>query len=232
MIRIEHLTKRFRKRAALEDVTLEIEAATITGLLGPNGAGKSTLIGAIVGQVRPDAGDIYIQGVSIIADRRRALRGVGAVFEAPGFYEEFTGRENLACLASLSGPVDAREIDGAVEFVGLKDRIDEPACHYSRGMRLRLAIAQALIPRPSLVILDEPMEGLDPAGMRDARQLIQRVRSEWRATMLLSSHLLSEVEQLCDHLAILNGGRVAFTGAWQGDARKLEEKYMAAIDGA
>ena len=232
MIRIEHLTKRFRKRAALEDVSLEIETGTITGLLGPNGAGKSTLIGAMVGQVRPDAGDIHIHGVSVFADRRRALRGVGAVFEAPGFYAEFTGRENLACLASLSGPVKAKEIEDAVEFVGLNERIDEPARRYSRGMRMRLAIAQALIPRPSLVILDEPMEGLDPAGMRDTRELIQRVRREWNATVLLSSHLLSEVDQLCDHLAILNQGRVVFAGPWQGDARKLEEKYLAAIDGA
>jgi ABC-2 type transport system ATP-binding protein len=231
MIRIEHLTKRFRKRPALDDVTLEIPAGSITGLLGPNGAGKSTLIGTIVGQVRPDAGDVRIQGVSVVSHRCRALRGVGAVFEAPGFYEDFTARENLACLASLSGPVVRAEIENAAVFVGLSDRIDEPVRRFSRGMRLRLAIAQALIPRPALVVLDEPMEGLDPGGIRDARRLIQRVRGEWKATVLLSSHLLSEIDQLCDYLAILNHGRVVFSGPWKGDARLLEDTYLSAIDG-
>jgi ABC-2 type transport system ATP-binding protein len=232
MINVQNLSKRFRGRVALDDVSFAVEKGTITGLLGPNGAGKSTLIGTLLGQVRPTAGDVLIRGVSVHRQRTRALQRVGAVFEAPGFYPQFTGRQNLACLASLSGAVSDAEIEDAARFVGLRERIDDPARDYSRGMRLRLALAQALVPRPEVVLLDEPMEGLDPAGIRDARELIARIRAEFGATILFSSHLLKEVDQLCDRIVILNRGKVAFAGPWNGDARSLEAHYLAAIGSA
>jgi ABC-2 type transport system ATP-binding protein len=229
MIRIEHLTKSFRGRPAVDDVSLEIPAGTITGLLGPNGAGKSTLIGMMLGQMRPNHGEVFIRDVSVQRDRAKSLRGVGAVSEAPGFHEEFSGWDNLAFLASLSGVVSEAEIQTAVEFVGLGNRIRDRVRDYSRGMRLRLGLAQALVPQPEVILLDEPLEGLDPAGIRDARELILRVRTEWKTTVLFSSHLLAEVKRLCDAVAILNHGRMAFSGTCQRDGEKLEACYLAAV---
>jgi ABC-2 type transport system ATP-binding protein len=232
MIRLEHVTKSFRGRRALDDVTLEIRAGEICGLLGHNGAGKSTLIGVVLGQVFADAGEVSVRGVSVRRDRVRALRAVGATFESPAFYEHMSGWENLALLASFSGGATRAELSAAAEFAGLAPRIDEPVRRYSRGMRLRLALAQALLPRPEIVVLDEPMEGLDPLGIRDTRLLIRRLRDEWGATVLFSSHLLGEVEALCERVAILHEGCLVFDGDWRGDVAKpraLEECYLAAI---
>jgi ABC-2 type transport system ATP-binding protein len=216
MIRLEHLTKTLGGRQALDDVTLEVPAGEIFGLLGPNGAGKSTVFGLLLGQLHPTRGEAFIRGISVQKDRCRALQHVGAIFETPAFYDYLSGWDNLRNLAAFSRPVVRAEIEEAVKFVGLENRIHDPVRAYSLGMRQRLALAQALLPRPDVVLLDEPAQGLDPDGIQEMRRLILRLNRKQGVTVLLSSHHLSEVEQLCSGVAILNQGRLVFQGHWSG----------------
>lgn len=214
MIRLEHLSKTFKKRVALEDLSLEIRRGEIFGLLGHNGAGKSTTFGMLLGQIYPTAGEAFIRGVSVQRDRQRALHKVGAIFEEPAFHDYLSGWANLRILTSYSADLPDEELREAVRFTGLEERIHDPVWVYSHGMRQRLALAQALLPRPELILLDEPAEGLDPEGIYEMRQLIVRLNREQGMTVVLSSHLLAEVEQLCDRVAILNQGRLIFEGRW------------------
>jgi len=214
MIRIENLRKTFHGRPALEGVSFEVQRGEIFGLLGHNGAGKSTTFGILLGQVYPDSGEAFIDGVSVQRDRAKALAKIGAIFETPGFFDYMSGWSNLEILASYSGRVPRAELEEAVRIVGLTKRIQDPVKVYSHGMRQRLALAQALVPMPQAVLLDEPTEGLDPEGIHEMRELIQQLNRERGLTVLLSSHLLAEVQQLCDRVAILNQGKLVFTGRW------------------
>ena len=214
MIRLEHLSKTFKKRVALEDLSLEIRQGEIFGLLGHNGAGKSTTLGMLLGQIYPTSGEAFIRGVSVQQNRQKALDKVGAIFEEPAFHDYLSGWDNLRILTSYSGHLPDEELREAVRFTGLEKRIHDPVWVYSHGMRQRLALAQALLPRPDLILLDEPAEGLDPEGIYEMRKLIVRLNRERGMTVVLSSHLLAEVEQLCDRVAILNQGRLIFEGRW------------------
>lgn len=229
MIEAKHLRKAFGNRPAVDDVSLTVQKGTTTALLGPNGAGKSTIIGMMLGQVKPDSGEVFINGFPVQTNRRAALREIGATFEAPGFHGELTGMEILEFLSSLTAKVPAAELKAAADFVGLGGRIREKVRTYSRGMRLRLALAQALVPRPSVIILDEPMEGLDPAGIRDTRQIIRRMQMEFGATILLSSHLLREVSELCDHIAVVCRGKLVLSAPNSGTASELEKAYLSVV---
>jgi len=238
MIELKNLTKFFKGKPALRDFSLTVGRGEIFGLLGHNGAGKSTAFGIMLGQVFPSAGEAFIGGVSVQRERARALARVGAIFEAPAFYDYLSGWTNLEIFTSYSAIVPRREIEEAVEIVGLSARIRDKVSTYSHGMRQRLGLAQALLPAPELVLLDEPTEGLDPEGIHEIRGLIQRLNRERGLTVLFSSHLLSEVEQLCDHVAILNRGRKIFDGRWdalasEGARYRLEvddwEKTAAAV---
>jgi ABC-2 type transport system ATP-binding protein len=223
MIRLENLTKSFNGKPALHGLSLKIARGEIFGLLGHNGAGKSTTFGIMLGQVHPDQGEAFINDHSVQHARSKALGRVGAIFETPGFYDYLSGWKNLEILSSYSARVKRSEISEAVEIVGLTDRIRDPVRVYSHGMRQRLALAQALLPAPEVILLDEPTEGLDPEGIHEIRSLIQRLNHERGLTVLLSSHLLSEVEQLCNRIAILNQGKLVFVGKWtelQGDAHR------------
>lgn len=232
MIRFEHLGKTFRGRCALEDLTLEIPKGEIFGLLGHNGAGKSTTFGMLLGQVRPTKGEAFIRGVSVQRERGKALQGVGAIFETPGFYDYLSGWSNLRIFTSYTAKLGREEIAETVRFVGLEERIHDPVRVYSHGMRQRLALAQALLPRPELVLLDEPAEGLDPEGIHEMRHLILRLNRERGMTVLLSSHQLSEVEQLCNNGAILNQGRLIFKGRWSELARDTQRFRLQLDDWA
>ena len=215
MTRLETLSKSFAGRPALEPLTLEVPRGQVFGLLGHNGAGKSTTFGLILGQLRPTGGEAFVRGVSVQRERGRALRRVGAIFETPAFYDYLSGWRNLCMLTALSGHVPESEIEATVRYVGLEERIHALVRVYSHGMRQRLALAQALLPRPDLVLLDEPAEGLDPEGIKEMRELILRLNRERGMTVVLSSHLLSEVEQTCDRNAILNRGRLVFQGRYR-----------------
>ena len=210
------LTKRYGRRAVVDDLSLAVGRGDICGFLGQNGAGKSTTLRMIAGLVRPTAGEVFVLGHDVARRRSRALRRVGFIIESPAFYENFTGRANLRMLASLSGGATARRIDEVLEIVGLGRRGRDPVRVYSYGMRQRLGIAQALLPDPDLVVLDEPTNGLDPQGIREVRDLVRRLRDEFGLTVLLSSHLLSEVEQLCDRVAIIDQGRLLYQGPTGG----------------
>jgi ABC-2 type transport system ATP-binding protein len=166
----------------------------------------------MLGMVYPDAGEVRIGGVSVQSDRDRALRRVGAIFEAPVFYDYLSGWQNLRILAALSGFTDTGEMRRVVELVGLSGRIRNRVGTYSHGMRQRLALAQALVPTPEVLLLDEPTDGLDPEGIREFREFVQRLRREQGLTILFNSHLLAEVERLCDRVAIIKAGRLLYVG--------------------
>ncbi len=229
MIELRSLSKSFKGRPALHSLSLTVERGEVFGLLGHNGAGKSTALGILLGQVYPDAGEAWIDGVSVQRDRSRALRRVGAIFETPGFYDYLSGWRNLEIFSRYTARVSKREIEEAVEIVGLSDRIHDPVRVYSHGMRQRLAVGQALLPAPELVLLDEPTEGLDPEGIHEIRTLIQRLTRERGLTVLLSSHLLSEVEQLCTRVTILNQGRKIFDGRW-GELASDQKRVRLEVD--
>ena len=212
MIELRHVVKKFAGRIAVDDLSFTVPRGEIFGLLGHNGAGKSTAIGMMLGQVWPTGGEVKICGYDVQSNRRAALRQVGAIFEAPAFYEYLSGRRNLEILSAYTAPTSATRIREVIDWVGLTGREQSKVRTYSHGMRARLALAQALLPRPELLILDEPSDGLDPEGIHEMRQTILRLQRELGLTILLSSHLLNEVEQLCTRIAVLQNGNKVFEG--------------------
>jgi len=216
MIQLLNLQKKFGQRLAVDDLTFTVAPGEIFGLLGHNGAGKSTAIGMMLGQVWPTAGAVKICGHDVATHRRAALQQVGAIFEAPVFYDYLSAWRNLEILSTYTAPTSKARIQEVIEWVGLTGRERSKVRTYSHGMRARLALAQALLPKPELLILDEPSDGLDPEGIHEMRQTILRLRRELGLTILLSSHLLNEVEQLCTRIAILQQGRKVFEGSVAG----------------
>jgi ABC-2 type transport system ATP-binding protein len=219
MIELQNLSKKFGGRLAVDRLTLHVPPGEIFGLLGHNGAGKSTAIGMMLGQVWPTSGAVKICGHDIAASRRLALQKVGAIFEAPVFYDYLSGWRNLEILSHYTARCSPARIREVIAWVGLSGRERGAVKTYSHGMRARLALAQALLPQPELLILDEPGDGLDPEGIHEMRQTILRLRRELGLTILLSSHLLSEMQQLCTRIAVLNQGRIVFDGT-MADTRK------------
>jgi len=212
VIELKNVVKVFGRRTAVEDLTLTVPAGSIYGLLGHNGAGKSTAIGMMLGQVWPTQGEVRVGGYEVTSHRRQALQRVGAIFEAPVFYDYLSGWRNLEILSHYTGPTSPARIREVIDWVGLTGREKGKVRTYSHGMRTRLALAQALLPNPNLLILDEPGDGLDPEGIHELRLTILRLNRELGLTILLSSHLLNEVEQLCTGIAVLNQGRKVFEG--------------------
>ena len=208
----ERLTKRFGDREAVSDVSFEVHAGEVFGFLGPNGAGKTTTIRMLVGLARPDRGRVTIRGFDLARDFRRAMEHVGCIVESPDLYRYLTGRENLVHFARMLPDGAKERIPELARLVALTERLDDPVSTYSLGMRQRLGIAQALLGNPDVLILDEPANGLDPAGIREMRRLVRSLASERGIAVFVSSHLLSEVEQTCDRVAIIHRGRTLATG--------------------
>ncbi len=213
MIQLAHVRKKFGARLAVDDLSFTVARGEIFGLLGHNGAGKSTAIGMMLGQVWPTGGEVKVCGHDVAANRRAALKQVGAIFETPVFYDYLSGWRNLEILSTYTAPTSKARIQEVIEWVGLAGRERTQVRTYSHGMRARLALAQALLPKPELLILDEPSDGLDPEGIHEMRQTILRLRRELGLTILLASHLLNEVEQLCTRIAVLQQGRKVFDGS-------------------
>jgi ABC-2 type transport system ATP-binding protein len=205
------VTKRFGDRAAVLDLDLEVPRGCAYGFLGHNGAGKTTLIRLLLGLTDADSGQMRIGGRPVPQQRRQALARVGAIVEEPHFHPHLTGRDNLRVIAAGRGLAAGARIDGALERVGLVDRADDRVRGYSQGMRQRLGIARCLLADPELLILDEPMNGLDPAGILELRTMIRQLIAEGR-TVFLSSHLLDEVEKTCDAAAVIDRGRLIAAG--------------------
>jgi len=220
VIQLKHLCKTFGRRPAVDDLTLEVPSGEIYGLLGHNGAGKSTAIGMMLGQVWPTSGEVRVCGHDVTARRRLALQKVGAIFESPAFYDYLSGWRNLEILSTYTSSVNRQRIQEVIEWVGLNGREGSKVRTYSHGMRARLALAQALLPGPELLILDEPSDGLDPEGIHEMRQTILRLHRELGLTILLSSHFLNEVEQICTRIAVLNQGRKVFEGSLEATRQR------------
>jgi ABC-2 type transport system ATP-binding protein len=206
------LTKRFGDRLAVCEVDLRVPRGSAFGYLGPNGAGKTTLIRMLLGLTEATAGSMRLLGRDVPAERAAALARVGAIVEEPRFHGFLTGRENLEIVAAAREPEAHERIDGALARVGLSERANERVKRYSLGMRQRLGVARSLLADPELLILDEPTNGLDPAGMHEFRAMIAGFVAEGR-TVLLSSHLLDEVEKICDQVAIVDRGRIVMQGS-------------------
>jgi len=205
------LVKRYGEIVAVDHVDLTVEAGDVFGYLGPNGAGKTTSLRMLLGLIRPTEGTVRLFGRDPLYDGARALDGVAGFVEGPRFYPYLSGRRNLRLLADFDGGAAESRIDEVLELVDLRDRAKDRVGGYSHGMKQRLGIAAALLRDPKLLLLDEPTTGLDPAGMRDMRDLVKRLAAQG-ITILLSSHILAEVEELCDKVAIIRSGSIVYDG--------------------
>ncbi len=213
ILQIENLHKTFKNKIkAVQGISLEIEKGDVFGFLGPNGAGKSTTIRMILGLIRPDQGKVIIDGNQLSSNRFKALRKVGALVEGPAFYDYLTAYENLRIFAAYSQGISKDKIDQVLKVVGLSQRSNDKVKNYSMGMKQRLGIAQALLNDPKLIILDEPTNGLDPYGVQEVRHLISRLSQEENITVFVSSHILTEIEQISNKVAIINKGKIITTG--------------------
>jgi ABC-2 type transport system ATP-binding protein len=206
-----HLTKVIGDRTIVDSVSFQLDPGEVFGFLGPNGAGKTTTIRMLVGLIKPTAGSATVCGFDIRRDFEKAMRHVGCIVETPDLYRFMTGRENLEHFARMLG-AKAEEIERVAELVQLSHRLDQRVGTYSLGMRQRLGIAQALLGSPRLLILDEPANGLDPAGIREIRELLRELATERQMSVFVSSHLLGEIEMMCDRVAIIHHGRILRDG--------------------
>jgi ABC-2 type transport system ATP-binding protein len=236
IIETRGVVKRFGARAAVIDANLTVPGGSAFGFLGHNGAGKTTLIRMLVGLTEADAGTMRISGRRVPEERATVLSRVGAMVEEPHFHRHLTGRENLRVIAAVRGPEARGRIEGALRRVGLSDRGDDRVRTYSQGMRQRLGVARCLLADPALLILDEPMNGLDPGGILEFRTMIGELTGEGR-TVFLSSHLLDEVEKTCDAAAVIDRGRIIAQGPiselMQDEHRELDigcEDRFTALD--
>ncbi len=212
LLETKNLVKRYGPRTVVDGVSLQVNTGAVVGLLGPNGAGKTTFIRIMVGLAAPSAGQFELFGHDLFANRYAVAKHLGAVVEAPIFFEYMTAWDNLHHLAALSGGATRQEIERALDIVGLRHAAGKKVKAFSYGMKQRLGIAQALLPASRFLVLDEPTNGLDPHGIAGVRDLIRYLAREHGMTIFLSSHLLVEVEQICDRVAIIDHGRKVLEG--------------------
>ena len=228
LLKIDHLTKKFGHFRALNELSLDVYSGDIYGFLGPNGAGKSTTLRIFLGLIYADSGEITFKGEKISHHKRNYINKIGALIERPDFYGNLTAYENLKILADLSGVQQAKiRVKEVLELVGLWDRKDSKVKTFSQGMKQRLGIAQAIVHKPELVILDEPTNGLDPQGQADIRQIIRTINTEDKITVIFSSHVLKEVEDICNRMIIINKGTKIKEGTV--DALMLEDELRVSL---
>ncbi|SES85977.1 ABC-2 type transport system ATP-binding protein [Anaerobranca gottschalkii DSM 13577] len=226
----ENLTKKFKKKTVVDNLNISIQQGDIFGFLGPNGAGKTTTIRMLVGLIKPTSGKITIFGKDLQQDFTEVIKDIGAIVENPELYPFYTGRQNLIHFAKLSGEVDKNRIEEVIRLVRLENRIDTKVKTYSLGMRQRLGLAQALLNRPKLLILDEPTNGLDPQGMKEVREIISHLAREEKITIFISSHLLHEIEQLCNKVAIISNGKLVVQGKVEELLSKDQQRANIEVD--
>lgn len=208
ILEVRHLTKVIGKKKIVDNLSLQVDPGEVFGFLGPNGAGKTTTIRMIVGLIGITAGEVLINGINLKKNFEKALSHVGGIVENPEMYKFLTGYQNLIHYWRMTQGVPKTRIDEVVRQVGLENRIHHKVKTYSLGMRQRLGLAQALLHSPSLLILDEPTNGLDPAGIREFREHLRRLAREENIAVLVSSHILSEMEQMCDRIAVIQHGKL------------------------
>lgn len=232
---VKNLSKSFGKRSILSDINLKIYEGDIVGLIGPNGAGKTTLIKSITSLYKIDSGSIKICNFDIKKELEEALSKIGCIIENPDIYNELTGRKNIEIVKLLNNIKDNDYIEEMIDFVKLRNRIDEKVKKYSLGMKQRLALICALIKKPKLLILDEPTNGLDPKGIKELREMIKKISVEDNISVLISSHILKEVENICDKIVIIKEGKIIEEFGIEEVKFKnisLEDEYFKLVEGA
>ena len=207
VLKIDGVTKKIGKTTVINDVSFELCKGEILGLLGPNGSGKTTILKMLVGLLKPTKGSIYIQQLDLQKDFERAISNVGAIIENPIMYEFLSGYENLVQLFKMTDQFSYERIDEMVDILRMDEYINDKVQTYSLGMRQRLGLAQALLHRPSILLLDEPTNGLDPEGMKSLRDTLRRLADNEGVSIIISSHILSEIELICDSVLVMNGGK-------------------------
>ena len=230
VLKCEHLHKNFGKKEILKDVSLELEKGDILGFIGPNGAGKTTTIKLILGLQSITSGTVKINGYDITSNITNAIRNVGAIVENPDLYMYLTGYENLKLIANLYKGVGKERIDEVVKLVKLENRINDKVSRYSLGMRQRLGIAQAILHKPNLLILDEPTNGLDPEGIKEIRELLKDLAVKEEMAVLISSHNLLELETFCNKICIIKNGKVMETNKIEDVKNIAKSGYIFEID--
>jgi len=216
VLQLRNVTKNIGRRTIVNDLSFDIPAGEVFGFLGPNGAGKTTTIRMIVGLISMTKGEVFVKGISVRKQFEQAMSHIGAIVENPEMYKFLTGYQNLVHFGRRHPGVTKQRIDEVVKLLGLQNRIHEKVKRYSLGMRQRLGVAQAILHKPSVLILDEPTNGLDPAGIRELRDYLRKLTQEEGIAVIVSSHLLSEMELMCDRVAIIQGGKLI-------DVRSLQE---------
>lgn len=229
VLEVNNLTKNFKERVAVDDVSFEIIEGEIFGLIGPNGAGKTTIIRMLTGLAKPTSGEIYIDGISLQKHFEKAIAKLGGIVENPDLYPYMSGLENLKFFASLYPNVTNEKINEVVKLVGMEKRINDKVKTYSLGMKQRIGIAQALLHDPKLLILDEPTNGLDPNGIKDMRKFLITLARRKKISILVSSHILAEMEQLCDTVAIIDGGKILQIKTLEQIKRGLQDEQKVCI---
>lgn len=213
VLQVTNLSKRIKKKEIIKDLSFQLNKGEVLGFLGPNGAGKSTTLRMLVGLSRPSTGTVSICGHEIGEDYVKAMAHVGCIIEAPDLYEYLSGYKNLELLGAMSQHVTKAAIDDAIALVGMEKRIHDKVSIYSMGMKQRIGLAQALIHQPDLLILDEPTNGLDPQGIHEFREIVKSLAKDTGISVLISSHLISEVQLMCDRVCIINQGMIVRDGA-------------------
>ena len=228
VLEVKDVYKRLGKREIIKGISFNVKEGEIFGFLGPNGAGKTTTIRMLVGLIAANSGSISIMGHSIKKDKEKALSHVGAVVENPELYTYLSGRQNLELVAKIR-KVPLSEIDEIVELVELKDRINDKVKKYSLGMKQRLGLAAALLSKPKLLILDEPTNGLDPTGILDFREIVRKAARETNTAVFISSHILSEVQELCDTVAFINDGKIKAVESIEGGTISKDSETVVVV---
>ncbi|KAJ52615.1 ABC-type multidrug transport system ATPase subunit [Clostridium tetanomorphum] len=216
IMEIKRVSKKIKGRTIIDNMSFEIKKGQICGFIGPNGAGKTTMIRLLTGLIKPNEGEILINGIDVTNNRKEALINLGAIVESPIFFNYMTGKEVLSNLIRLHPNIPKKKRENRVEevlkIVNLDKRGNDKVSTYSLGMKQRLGIAQALLGNPEIIILDEPANGLDPIGMKDLREIILKLNREYNITFLVSSHLLDELQKMCTNFVIINEGSLKFKG--------------------
>src|SRR5690625_365166 len=228
-LKLENVQKQIGKKEIIKNVSLNVKEGEVYGFIGPNGAGKTTTIRLIVGLMKLTSGDVKILGKSIKNNYQEAAKYIGAIVENPELYPFMTGMQNLRHFSRMYDNVAEERIEEVIELVGLKKVIHEKVSKYSLGMRQRLGIAQAILHRPKVLILDEPTNGLDPAGMREIRNYIKKLAVEENVAVIISSHLLSEIELICDRIGIIKHGELITEQTVKGDEETVEKTAIKVI---
>lgn len=225
IIKTTNLTKVYGNQTSVDHLSMSVKQGEIYGFLGRNGAGKTTTIRMLLGLIKPTNGEIEIFGENLFKNQKEILRRIGSMVEVPGFYENLTAKENLLINSKIMGIYKKNAIEEALEIVGLQDETKKLVGKYSLGMKQRLGIARALVHYPEVLILDEPTNGLDPIGIKEMRRLIKLLAEERNITILISSHILSEIEQLADTMGIIHGGKLLEEVTFD-DLRKRNRRYI------